>query len=238
MQRSLTLGIGALIGAGWMLAAATAVGAGNETLDLEASESATAVGAADPLAQQTPAEAATIDGFRSASFGMTSDQVRAAIESDFGLADNQITAGDNPLEKTTNLQVSISDLLPHGGNAQVIYIFGFESETLIQVNIIWGAGEEPTPADGVRNAASILVEYFRGQGHDPEKTLVGVPLEGGGLLAYYSEDSDGSSVTLTLAPRPVADDSAAEGDQPLLMQLSYVANAADPDVFRLEPGSF
>ncbi|MEZ5669731.1 MAG: hypothetical protein R3F55_20290 [Alphaproteobacteria bacterium] len=229
----------ALAGACWLGAAGTALAAGNETLDLDTGEAATAVGADAAAAAQQPAEPATIDGFRSARFGMTADEVRAAIEADFGVTADQVEAGENALEKTTNLRIAVPGLMPEGGTARVVYIFGYESHSLIQVNIVWGAAEDSTP-DGIRNAASLLVGYFRGQGYDPEKTAVGVPLEGGNLLAFYAEDADGSSVTLSIAQRQ--GEAAAEGEAApeaaLVMQLAYIADFANPDVFKLAPGSF
>ena len=225
-----------LLCGGWLLLATEVVAAGNETLELNEETGATA-GAADPSA----VEPATIDGFRSASFGMTEAEVRTAIATDFGVADDQIEAGTNALEKTTSLGIAVSDLVPDSGPARVVYIFGYESQALIQVNIVWGT-EADSDNDRIRNAASLLVSYFRSQNYNPEKTAVGVQLANGALLAFYAEDADGSSVTLTVASRPTGEAAPEGSEEPaperLLMQLSYVGDFANPDIFRLAPGSF
>ena len=240
MQRKSASPIALLLGGSLLFAAAQTNAAGNETIELnsEAGESAVTV---DPSAT----EPATIDGFRSARFGMTEDEVLAAIAADFGLGVEAITTGVNALEKTTSLGVTVTDLVPDSGDARIVYIFGYESQALIQVNIVWGA-DPATDPEQIRTAASLLVSYFRSQNYDPEKTAIGVPLANGALLAFYSEDADGSSVTLTVASRPAeeaAADESAEGSEEsaperLLMQLSYVGDFANPDIFRLAPGSF
>lgn len=233
--------IALLVGGGLLFAAAQATAAGDETIELNSEAGASAV-TVDPSAT----EPATIDGFRSARFGMTEDEVLAAIAADFGLGVEAITTGVNPLEKTTSLGVTVTDLVPDSGDARVVYIFGYESQALIQVNIVWGA-DPATDPEQIRTAASLLVSYFRNQNYDPEKTAIGVPLANGALLAFYAEDADGSSVTLTVASRPAeegaADETAEEGSEEqaperLLMQLSYVGDFANPDIFRLAPGSF
>lgn len=232
--------LGLLLAGSLLFTASQALAAGNETIELNSEAGASAV-TVDPSAT----EPATIDGFRSASFGMTEDEVLAAIAADFGLGVEAITTGVNALEKTTSLGVNVTDLVPDSGDARVVYIFGYESQALIQVNIVWGA-DPATDPEQIRTAASLLVSYFRSQNYDPEKTAIGVPLANGALLAFYSEDADGSSVTLTVASRPAeeaAAEEAAEGTEEqaperLLMQLSYVADFANPDIFRLAPGSF
>lgn len=224
-------GVCALLCGAAMLASGHALAAGNDELELEAEAGASA-GAVD----QATAEPASISGFRSAAFGMTIDEARAAVVADFGVTEDLIQEGANALEKTTSLRVIVQDLVPESGPARVVYIFGYESARLIQVNIIWGADGANT-AQQIRTAASLLVSYFRDQNFDPEKTVVGATLDNGALLAFYAEDGDGSSVTLTVASRTAADGDEESEDQ-LLMQLSYVADFANPDIFRLPSGSF
>lgn len=224
-----------LLCSGWLLTATNAMAAGTETLEIN-EDSAASAGAADPSAV-TPA---AINGFRSAQFGMSEAEVRAAIAADFGIADDQIITGANELEKTTSLGIVANDLVPDSGPARVVYIFGYQSAALIQVNVVWGA-EPESDNEQIRTAASLLVSYFRSQNFDQEKTAVGIQLANGSLLAFYAEDDDGSSVTLTVASRPVGEPVEGSDTPPeerLLMQLSYVGDFANPDIFRLAPGSF
>lgn len=236
MLRKMGTACGLLLCGGWLLLATDASATGNETLDLN-TDSAASAGAVDPSA----AEPTAIEGFRTARFGMTEAEVRAAIASDFALTENEIEPGVNALEKTTSLGITVSDLVPDSGPARVVYIFGYESKALIQVNIVWGTDPQ-SDNDQIRTAAGLLVSYFRSQNYDPEKTAVGVQLANGALLAFYAEDADGSSVTLTVASRPtgeaVPEGSTEPAPERLLMQLSYVGDFANPDIFRLAPGSF
>lgn len=238
MPHKLTTAAATLAVGGMLLLspAAVAQAAGNETLELDAE-----TGASTSTVDPTAVEPTSIDGFRSARFGMTEDEVRAAIAADFGVAADQIEAGTNALEKTTSLGVTVADLVPDSGPARVVYIFGYQSKALIQVNIVWGA-LPGSDNDQITTAANLLVGYFRSQNYDPQKTAIGVQLANGALLAFYAEDADGSSVTLTVASRPAeepAEEGAAEpAPEQLLMQLSYVGDFANPDIFQLAPGSF
>lgn len=235
MLRKTASTLSCLLCSGWLLTATNAMAAGNETLDIN-EDTAASTGAADPSAV-TPA---AINGFRSARFGMSEAEVRAAIAADFAIADDAIVTGANELEKTTSLGVVVDDLVPDSGPARVVYIFGYQSAALIQINVVWGA-EPESDNEQIRTAASLLVSYFRSQNFDQEKSAVGIQLANGSLLAFYAEDDDGSSVTLTVASRPVGEPVEGSDTPPeerLLMQLSYVGDFANPDVFRLEPGSF
>jgi hypothetical protein len=226
----------ALVAAGWLLPAGGALAAGNDALEID-----TPTGASAATVDPGAVEPATIDGFRSARFGMTEEEVRAAIAADFGLTDDAIEAGTNAVEKTTSLGITVDDLVPDGGPARIVYILGYRSKALIQVNIVWGA-LPGSSNEAIQTAANLLVNYFRSQNYDPEKTAVGVQLANGALLAFYTEDADGSSITLTLASRPTGEPAPEGSDEPapeqLVMQLSYVGDFANPDIFRLEPGSF
>jgi hypothetical protein len=55
---------------------------------------------------------AVVDGFRSAKFGMSDTQVKAAITKDFGIKADAISEQPNPAERTTVLAVKVPDLLP------------------------------------------------------------------------------------------------------------------------------
>src|SRR6185369_13874999 len=84
----------------------------------------------------TPAPAEPIDGFRSAKFGMAEAEVVAAIEKDFGVKAGDVAREDNPLEKTVALVAKVSDLIPDSGPARAVYILGYKTKALIQVNVV------------------------------------------------------------------------------------------------------
>ena len=74
-----------------------------------------------------------IEGFRSAKFGMNEADVRAAIAKDFGAKPDAVRAQDNASELTHSLLYSAPELLPNGGTAELSYVFGYKSKSLIQV---------------------------------------------------------------------------------------------------------
>ena len=197
----------------------------------------------DP-ADQTAAEVEPIAGFRSAAFDMTADEVFGAIFSDFGLADDAVTVEPNLLERTTAMSVTVEDLLPGTGAARVVYILGYQSQRLIQINVVWGApiDAEYEPASLVA-AASMLQGFFAERAWAPETAFANVQLADGTIVVFTGQDNDGRQVTLTYrdgtaAPEEAAAEEAAEEEREGFLRLSYVLDPANPDVFRIQPGDF
>src|SRR5580693_1386206 len=93
--------------------------------------------AAAPSDQAPVAPPVVIDGFRSAHFGMTEAEVRKAIETDFKLTGSAVRPGDNPVERTHLLSVTVPDLVPDSGKAVIDYVLGYKSHSLIEVNVTW-----------------------------------------------------------------------------------------------------
>ena len=210
-----------------------------------AAQEADAEGAVEPDAETV--EAVDVAGFRSARFGMTEDEVIAAIDTDFGVADVDVSRELNVLEQTTALAITVDDLLPDTGTARVIYILGYRERTLIQVNVVWGAPvDDGYNPQQVVNAANILQDYFLGRGYADGTVFANLPLSQGSLLVFTGSDTGGRQVTLTLggldsaADSPEGDLSFAEMEATadLYLRLSYVETPSDPDVFRVEPGDF
>ena len=69
-----------------------------------------------------------IEGFREARFGMNDEQVRQAIHKDFPAATGKVASAIHPSEKTIVLSVTVTDLLPHTGNARISYNLGYRSK--------------------------------------------------------------------------------------------------------------
>lgn len=212
-------------------------------LVLSASAYALAEDTVPPAAESPAAPVAAanlvLEGFRSARFGMSEDEVRAAIEADFGLSGDAVVPGTNAAERTQLLTVVVPDLLPEGGAAQISYVFGYSTKALIQVGISWSADIDPS-VDAARLYANsdVLVAYFTAAGYQPATIRTGLVLDNG-ILLFRGEDADGHATVLLLQGDYVG--GATEGQrvlQPTSLALLYAADSQAPDIFTVAPGQF
>ncbi len=191
-------------------------------------------GAATALAPQ----GAEITGFRSARFGMNEAEVRNAIQRDFRVKPEAIQSEDNKAEQTHVLQLRVADVLPGGGAADVSYVLGFKSKTLIQVGLSWSKStdDKMTPEQLFSNA-NVLRSHFISAGYKPDTISTNMPINGG-VLMFRGSDAQEHTTMLILQ----GTFSQGENNQKILtpnaLLLFYIADAKSPDVYRLPPGSF
>lgn len=200
-----------------------------------------------PGSAQAPAADAFLDGFRSAKFGMTEEQVRAAIVKDFKVDAKIIQADINPIEKTRVLAVNVPNL-SDTGMAKLGYVFGFKSKTLIQVNVLWGRGVDPkTTPEQLVSTANVLRNYFVGQPFKEDGRMVNQAVQGGSVVAFRGFDAKDRMALLILnvpggvpeGADPKAKEAAqAEALKNMALQLSYVMDSKKPDIFQVEKGQF
>ena len=200
--------------------------------------------AKDPSPVSAPAkgvvEQATVEGFRSARFGMQAKDVRDAIKKDFGLGDKDVIAGSNPEERTQSLTVKVKDLLPDSPPAAVSYIFGATSKKLIQVNVGWGSAEIGMASlEALVPTANTLRDYFIRKGMYAAPVVANQKLPDGSILVFRGIDDKGRMALLQL--KPIAAEKKDGKDQPPTngtLLLAYIEDPKNPDVFRLEKGKF
>jgi hypothetical protein len=188
----------------------------------------------------TPNAAATIEGFRDARFAMSEQQVRAAIRSDFPAAASSLTSTVNPSEKTTVLSLVVPDLLPHTGKAHISYIFGYRSKRLIQVNILWSSDRSAAGDEAIVGAANSLRDYFVSENFRPDSVVANRQLAPNTILVFRGSDDQKRTILLVLsgvAATARADDRKVPRP-PLTLELSYIEDAAHPDVFKISKGQF
>lgn len=179
----------------------------------------------------------SIDGFRTAKFGMTEAQLRSAIAADLKIS--AITKTQNQLQRTTVLSVQAPNLVPQGGTATVSYVLGYQTHKLIQVNIIWSPEIDPktTPMMLYQNGET-LQQYFASEGF-PANRSTGNIATPNGILLFRATDSSGNAVLLilsgTMAKNPKTETTALS---PTTLTLAYAADVLHPDVFQLPRGSF
>jgi hypothetical protein len=201
--------------------------------------SAPSASAAPPVTAQATATAQA-DGFRSAHWGMTETEVKAAIKKDFDLGPDKIRAQRNLAERTSILAISAPNIIEGAGTAEVLYIFGYQSKRLIQVNLQWGIAVDQHVDDaGVVAAANQLRDYFLAAGYDPKTITANLRLADGSVIAFRGQDAQKHTVLVRLisVPNPTKRNAAPREPQVALF-LSYIADAENPDIFRLPKGQF
>ncbi|MBR0971142.1 MULTISPECIES: hypothetical protein [Bradyrhizobium] len=201
----------------------------------------TAAGATSAAAAETAAaddKIKAIDGFRSAKFGMNEADVRAAMSKDFGAKPDAVKAQDNASELTHSLLYSAPDLLPNGGTAELSYVFGYKSKSLIQVGVVWSKGTDAamTPEKLFSNA-NILRAHFLSEGFKPDSIAVNMPVNGG-IVMFRGSDPRDRSVILLLQGTFENKENNQRVLTPTSLLLFYVADAKSPDIFKLPPGQF
>lgn len=196
--------------------------------------------AAKPGATPAAEKAFKVEGFRSARFGMTEDQIRQAIAKDFKISGDAIQKMEEPTERTTALLINVRDLLPESGPAVVAYMMGYKSKKLFRVNVIWGKdiGSDATP-EQIVNAANALRNFLAGQGYKPDSVVMNRPLDNDNVLVFMGTDNQGRLTELVLGL--VTEKAEKEGAPPKIlganMRLSYVEKPTEPDIYRI-PGGF
>jgi hypothetical protein len=189
------------------------------------------------------AETPQVEGFRSAQFDMTEDQVKQAIATDFRIQPQNILKQVNKVDRTTILSVRVPDLLPESGTAQINYKLGFKNKKLIQVDVIWGPAVDAKVTTPSLTAILInLRQYLQERGFTKEKTVVNATTpQPNILLMFRAEDEKGRVVALLGQFKfdPKAEkDKQLKTDEPQAVILSYVLDPKSPDIFKIEKGKF
>jgi hypothetical protein len=191
-----------------------------------------------PPEQANPGPPATVDGFRAARFGMTEEQVRQAIGKDFPGSVGKLKKRTHASEKTTVLSLPVSDLLPHTGAAQVSYILGYKSKKLIQINVMWRSEGSDESDQTVIGAANSLRDYFAAQNYKPGTVVANRQLNENAIVVFRGADAQDRIVLVLLNGAAAARKDEKPPPLPLTLELSYIADPANPDVFRIGKGQF
>ena len=180
---------------------------------------------------------ANIDGFRSAKFGMRMDEVKQAILRDFGISDSKIDAISHPTEQTQSLGISIDKLLPQSGKSRAVYVFGYKSKRLMQVNILMGHPVDTniTPQQVV-NSGNLLGNHFFKKRYQEDGLVAHARLNDGSVLIFRGKDQKGRMALLRLSnPQP---NEGNKEDLKITLSLSYIEKPEQPDAFQLKEDEF
>jgi hypothetical protein len=137
---------------------------------------------------------AVINGFRSARFGMSEADVRAAIGTDFPGSAMAITAQDAQDNAPRLLSVPLIRLNP--GPVPAVIAYGFRDGRLAQIDVTWAAPGEPSAAQraGLLRAGERLRRHFEGQADKPARIVPAGVLGPNSLLLHGAADRLGARV--------------------------------------------
>ncbi len=192
-----------------------------------------------PLQEATAATKkplASIDGFRSAKFGMRRSEVTKAIFEDFGIASGKITIITHPIEKTQSLAITVEQLLPRSGKSQVVYLFGYRSNKLMQVNIFFGhAIDKRVTSQQVVDLGNILGNHFFNKRYQEDGLVAHARLNDGSILIFRGKDQKGRMALLRLLN---TQQNNKNNEVKISLNLSYIEKPGQEDTFRLKEGDF
>jgi hypothetical protein len=173
---------------------------------------------------------AKLEGFRSAKFGMDQKKVLRAISKDFKISKGKVKLNFHPIEKTTNLSITVPKLL--GGSASITYILGLKSKKLVQVNVNWGLGvDKIVDGQNVVNTANMLRDHFLKKRYKKDSLAVNAKLSDSQMVVFRGQDEKDRMVLLVLTKQ-------AKEDKKISLKLSYMLNFESPDVFSIKEGEF
>lgn len=184
-----------------------------------------------------------VSGFRSARFGMTETEVRAAAAADLGVAPASLERATNRAEGTTTLTARLPEFSPGLGAAAVTYILGAASQTLMHVNIVWLVAGEASVEDRANQTAAglALAEYFQSFAWAPDGSAAGIPLGESSAIMFIGRSIGGGAVEVRadgVSFRRVGAATQPVVSGPVALTVSYGLSAADPDIAQIRRGEF
>ncbi len=179
---------------------------------------------------------ASIDGFRSAKFGMGRAEVTKAIFNDFGIASAKIAIINHPTELTQSLGITVEQLIPRFGKSKVVYVFGYRSNKLMQVNVFFGHGiDKRVTSQQVVDLGNILGNHFFKKRFQKDGLVANANLNDGSILIFRGKDQKGRMALLRLLN---TQQNNKNNEVKISLNLSYIEKPGEVDTFQLNKGDF
>lgn len=164
--------------------------------------------------------------------------MRSAIQKDFDVKADAIHAESNLAQQTHVLTVSVPDLLEGGGRAMVAYVFGYKTQKLMQVGVTWSKATDGTMTpERLFSDANILQAHFLASGYIPD-TIATNGVTKIGLLLFRGADAAGHTTVLLLQGTFKTGHDDRRVLTPSALNLIYVEDPRNPDIFKLPEGQF
>jgi hypothetical protein len=195
-----------------------------------------------------------VTGYGHASFGMSVDEVKTLIGTDFAADAAGLKDEVDPASGVRTLTVTVAQLAPGPGTATLNYVFGTASQRLVAVNVTWRAEGRSTTAQRAElvAAAKTVATGFSGYKWPLFESWRGRVMPDGGLVVFSGKDADGSGVEIRLdgvdidvMPRkktPMSEVTPAHHvvapPGPARLRLAFVADVDHPDAHRIPAGAF
>jgi hypothetical protein len=187
-------------------------------------------------AASAPAAPYRVTGFRSAKFGMTEPEVRAAIAHDFRFGDGALTASDDPAKRMHVLALHLSHLAPAPGVVNLSYVFDAASHRLIHVDVAWTTGDHPSDLERSQMAGAgvSLAHYFRALTWQPGRVTAGAMPRTTTFVFFDGVDPNEAAVDLRASGVRITEPGSApiEPTGPAVLRLAYVESVKDVDMAR------
>lgn len=193
-----------------------------------------------------------VEGYGRMRFGMGADQVRTLLALDFPQVSPAMIDQTDVFTRTRTLTLEVPSLAPGPGAATISCVFGANSHRLIAVNVIWRVAGKTSKEQQAQliNAAAKLAGNFAQHQWPMLRATYGKVMAPGVSAVFAGRDAAGGGVEVwlqgvqlaiappldnTSAPKP-ADQDLPPG--PASLRLTLVANADNPDIYRIPAGAF
>ena len=119
----------------------------------------------------------------------------------------------------------------------MVYVFGYKSKRLIQVNILIGHPVDTgVKAQQVVDSGNLLGSHFFKKRYREDGLVAHARLNDGSVLIFRGKDQKGRMALLRLSnPQP---NKKEDGDIKITLTLSYIEKPEQPDAFQLKEDDF
>ena len=214
---------------------------------------AAAVPPPPPLGQSDTGQPTTYDflgerhpvtGYRSATWGMTPAEVRAAVAKDFPGAEIGTEVTD-PVRRTRAFVAAVKALPPGPTPAAITFVFGANSGRLIHVNLDWQyADATPAQRQDILAAGSRAVAGYNSYFWKFGSVARGVVTSVNSLVLFAAADEQGNKLEVRVQGVPYqVKTSTGLLDAPpptgqALLHIGLSSAGAEADIYTIKPGDF